>query len=74
MALCLSKFSILYHFYTLNYPLTVSKLSSGFSMPQIQLGVYCTSGKETTDSVTWALEVSLWHHSLACYGQASMLH
>ena len=33
------------------------QLSNGLSMPCIHLGVYLTSGRETTDAVRWALEV-----------------
>ena len=32
------------------------QLANGLSMPQIHLGVYLTSGKETTNAVQWALE------------------
>lgn len=32
------------------------KLSNGLSMPQIHLGVYLTSGQETSDAVKYALE------------------
>lgn len=34
------------------------KLSNGVYMPRIQLGVYLTSGRETTNAVASALEVS----------------
>ncbi|KAI5203624.1 Aldo/keto reductase [Aureobasidium subglaciale] len=34
-------------------------LNNGLSMPQIHLGVYLTSGNETTKATRWALEVSL---------------
>lgn len=32
------------------------KLNNGVSMPRIHLGVYLTSGRETSQAVTWALE------------------
>ncbi|KAL8725007.1 MAG: hypothetical protein Q9166_007630 [cf. Caloplaca sp. 2 TL-2023] len=32
------------------------KLANGFSMPRIHLGVYLTSGQETSNAVQWALE------------------
>ncbi|KAL8915401.1 MAG: hypothetical protein Q9172_006891 [Xanthocarpia lactea] len=32
------------------------KLSNGLSMPRIHLGVYLTSGQETSNAVQWALE------------------
>lgn len=32
------------------------KLNNGLSMPTIHLGVYLTSGNETTQATTWALE------------------
>ena len=32
------------------------KLANGVFIPQIHLGVYLTSGKETTDAVRWALQ------------------
>ena len=34
----------------------VTKLSNGLSMPQIHLGLYLMSGRETSDAVTAALE------------------
>ncbi|GAB7342036.1 hypothetical protein MBLNU457_g0323t1 [Dothideomycetes sp. NU457] len=34
------------------------KLNNGLSMPTIHLGVYLTSGNETSRATTWALEVS----------------
>lgn len=34
------------------------KLANGISMPQVHLGLYLTSGKETSQAVRWALEVT----------------
>ena len=34
-----------------------SQLANGLSMPTIHLGVYQTSGKETSQAIRWALEV-----------------
>lgn len=34
------------------------KLANGMTMPQIHLGLYLTSGNETSQAVLWALEVS----------------
>ncbi|KAL8667141.1 MAG: hypothetical protein Q9168_007336 [Polycauliona sp. 1 TL-2023] len=39
------------------------KLANGLSMPKIHLGVYLTSGKETSNAVHWALEVSFTQHA-----------
>lgn len=38
--------------------LNLQQLANGRTMPQIHLGVYLTSGKETVNAVKWALEVS----------------
>lgn len=36
------------------------QLANGLSMPRIHLGVYLTSGKETSNAVRWALEGGSW--------------